>query len=87
MRAPKSIRSDPRNPVNPFKPFTTTVSVMFEPTLVARFSEFAVTEKFLTESVIFAERVTPMPELVPKIAMVEFAAVVPATVPRVMAEL
>src|SRR3954454_15096551 len=74
-------------PVKPLSPFTTKVSVMLLPTLVAILNVFAVTEKFLTESVMLAERVTPIPELVPTIAMVEFAAVAPATVPTVTTEL
>src|SRR3954464_6923378 len=61
-------------PVNPFKPFTTTVSVMFVPTLVAMAAVFRVTEKSFTASVTLAERTTPMPELVPMMGTVTFAA-------------
>src|SRR3954465_8317431 len=67
-------QSSATGPVNPFNPFTTMVSVTLVPTLVAIFSEVAVTEKSLTESVTLVERVTLTGALVPMMAMVSFAA-------------
>src|SRR5205807_8399358 len=59
-------------PVNPFKPFTTMVSPILVPTLVATVAVLAVTEKSFTESVTLFDRVIPMP--LPQIAIVELAA-------------
>src|SRR6266705_987081 len=67
-------------PVNPFKPFTRSVSVMLVPTLVATVAVLAVTVKSFTESVTLVERVMPSPELVPEIATVALAAGVEANV-------
>src|SRR2546423_1033881 len=50
-------QSSATGPVNPFKPFTTMVSVMFVPTLVAMMAVFRVTVKSFTESVTLVERV------------------------------
>src|SRR4051812_921938 len=47
-------------PVNPFSPFTTMMSVTLVPTLVAMFSEFALTEKSFTERVALEFVVFPM---------------------------
>src|SRR4051812_27095184 len=75
-------QSSATGPVNPLSPFTTIVSVMFVPTLVEMFGEFAVTEKSFTESVTLVERVRLLSaELTPRIATVAFAAgVVPNVV-------
>src|SRR4051812_14181789 len=67
-------QSSATGPVNPFKPFTTMVSVMFEPTLVERTAVFLVTVKSFTESVTLVERVSGMAALTPTIETVEFTA-------------
>src|SRR3954470_9474982 len=69
-------------PVNPFRPFTRMVSVIFEPTLVAIVAVFAVTVKSFTESVTLVERVRLFnAALMPEMATVAFA---PGVVPKVV---
>src|SRR4051812_33382614 len=61
-------------PVKPFNPFTSSVSVMFVPTLVETIGVFAVRVKSLTASVTFVERARLFSAaLVPTIAIVAFA--------------
>src|SRR5437762_2870350 len=75
-------------PVNPFSPFTTMVSVMFVPTLVAMMGVLALTVKSFTESVTFVERVRLLSAaLTPVMATVAFAGgVVPKVVCSVTTE-
>src|SRR4051812_13523625 len=72
--APTIAQPSATGPVNAFKPFTTSVSVMFVPTFVATIAVLAVTVKSFTESVTFVERVRLFrAALTPVIATVEFA--------------
>src|SRR5690348_14873042 len=72
--APTIAQLSATGPVNPFKPFTSTVSVILVPTFVETVCVFAVTVKSFTESVTLFERVRLFrAALIPVIAIVAFA--------------
>src|SRR3954470_18173547 len=86
--APTIVQPSATGPVNAFRPFTSSVSVMLVPTFVATIGVLAVTVKSFTESVTLVERVRLFSAaLTPLMATVAFAAgVVPNVVCRVTVE-
>src|SRR3954468_13800136 len=86
--APTIVQPSATGPVNAFRPFSSSVSVMLVPTFVATIGVLAVTVKSFTESVTLVERVRLFrAALTPVIATVAFAAgVVPKVVCKVTVE-
>src|SRR3954465_12295690 len=86
--APTITQPSATGPVNAFKPFTSSVSVMFVPTFVAMMGVLAVTVKSFTESVTLVDRVRLFrAPLLPTIATVAFAGgVAPKVVCKVTVE-